>query len=163
MISPPERLLAIVKEPSDRLHVHEAWNRRVLALLEDAELTRDPPFFPFLPFGGGTLQGFPIQISREVRNMGIEFLAPYLIRECARAAYRIYFDIKPHPVDTGQCLFDSSTHAPDLLRGIERGKICPECELQMIPPHAFGGWSEGRGRAAARIADLAKEALSAVQ
>ena len=170
LIAPPKCILGVVQQSTDRLRLHEAWNNRVLALLEDIETkpgdnntTPSVPFLPFLPFGGGTLRRFPMQICREVRNMGEAYLAPYLIRECARAAYSVFFDIKPHPIDTGECLFDDSTHAPDLLPGIERGKICPRCELQMDPPHAFGGWSQGRKGAAAKIAALAKDELSRIK
>jgi hypothetical protein len=163
LMAPPESVLGDIRESGDRLHLYEAWNSRVLALLDDAGITAEDALLPFLPFGGGPLRRFSMGISHDVANMGEAYLAPYLIRECARAAYRVFFDIKPHPLDTGECLFDSSTHAPDLLAGIQRGKICSRCELQMDPPHARGGWSQGRKEAAAKIVTLAKYELSRVK
>lgn len=165
LVSPPNEL-----NPENELEISllfEAWNNRVLTLMEDEFINKksseDEAFHPILPFSRIILSRFSIRLSKEVDYMGEEYLASYLLRECARAAYLIFFKIKPHPVRTGICIFDNSTYPPDLLPGILRPEgICPECRAQMNPSHAFGGWSVGRENAAGKILQLARNKLQEI-
>jgi hypothetical protein len=113
-----------------------------------------------LPFSRILLSRFAIRLNKEVDYRGEEYLAPYLLCECVRAEYLIFFKIKSHPIRTGKCIFDNSTYPPDLLPGILRPEgICQECRAQMNSPHAFGGWSVGRGNSAEAILNLARKKL----
>ena len=151
-------------DESQLVLLFETWNNRVLGLMEDESLIKDSnDFHPILPFSRIPFKRFSNRLSKEVDYMGENYLSSYLLRECARAAYLLFFNIKPHPVGTGQCIFDNSTYAPDLIAGILREEgICPECTIQMTPPHAEGGWSKGREEAASKILRLSRKKLKAI-
>jgi CheY-like chemotaxis protein len=162
LVSPPEFLS--VRDESQLVLLFGTWNNRVLGLMEDDSLIKNSiSFHPILPFSRVPLRRFPIRLSNEVDYMGENYLSPYLLRECARAAYLLFFNIKSHPIGTGQCIFDNSTYAPDLIPGILREEgICPDCDVQRCPQHAFGGWSTGREKAAKEILKLAKKKLEEI-
>ncbi len=167
LVKPPNELFSLELFINKPILLFEVWNNRILGLIEDeyfkGENSSNHEFYPILPFSRNPLTHFSIRLSNDVEFMGDQYFKPYFLRECARAAYQLYFDIRLHPIATGGCLFDSSTYSPDLLKGIKKGEICPVCRGQMIPRHALGGWSNGRDLSANKICELAKEALEKIK
>jgi len=163
LIIPPRNILSKDLVENHPILIFEVWNNRILGLIEDVSLIEEDnnisSFHPLLPFSRNPLSRFNVQIQNNIEFMGNSFFEPYFLRECARVAYSLYFNIKSHPIKTGKCIFDNSSYPPDLLKGIWRGEICPECRSQMIPEHANGGWSNGRDKAANTICQMAKESL----
>lgn len=92
LVSPPDNIDA--ENESEMILLFEAWNNRVLGLIEDEatiENSKDKAaFHPILPFSRHHLKRFPIRVSKEVKDKGEEYLAPYLLRECARSAYLLF-------------------------------------------------------------------------
>jgi DNA-binding NarL/FixJ family response regulator len=168
LLVPPQKLFTSDLYEKHLRLLYEIWNNRILSTIENMpeNVRSDPPrsthaesAHPILPFSRHPLTRFYSRFDKDIDYMGSDYFESFFFRECARAAYSTYFSIKPHPVDTGHCIFDSSTYPPDLKKGVIEGKICPECRAQMVPYHAFGGWSKGRDEAANAICRLAKESL----
>ncbi|MGD0037352.1 MAG: hypothetical protein ABSC53_08680 [Bacteroidota bacterium] len=167
LIAPPENIFSNDLIEANPSLVFEAWNNRIIGFIDDIPLTEEinlkKSFYPILPFSKYSLTKFNVRLGKDIKFMGERYFEPYFTRECARVAYSLFFNIKPHPIGTGKCIFDSSTYPPDLLNGIGRGEICPECLSQMKPRHANGGWSEGRDKAAQTICKMAKESLNNIR
>jgi FixJ family two-component response regulator len=145
-----------------KFEIIEAWNNRILGFIDDVSFYGDrqsDKFYPGLPFSKNQLLYHNTKLIEQINLMGKDFFKPYLLRECAKVIYHIYFDIQEHTTDTGKCIFDESQNPAHLLNGIEKGVICDQCKSQMIPKYAFGGWSDGRNYAAELILGLAKRSL----
>jgi len=160
----------------------EVWNNRVWAVIEDVEfksvekvnerktqekttakgLKADRVFSPILPFSRSPLIRFQVNLSGYLEFMGERYLEPYLLRECALAAYSLFFEFERHPIDTGECIFDTSSYAPDLLKGVKEGRICKDCQVQKEEAKTYGGWNEGRNAAVQTILKMGKESLEKI-
>lgn len=157
--------------PEDSAHVDEnapldvlfeIWNLRVFGIIDDiatgqGQEKQSLPPLPVLPFGRRPLRRFPCCLTDAIKYMGEAHFASFLIRECARAAYSVFFDMEAHPLDTGKCLFDSSSYFPSLLYGIRLGTLCEKCLKRVASHNADGGWSAGRDKAAQTIVKMAQE------
>ena len=130
----------------------DVWNNRIVAIVdvlsEGNEMINQG--WPVLPFCRKQPMHFQSRLERYIRFMGSDFLDPFLMRECCRTAYRVFFKFPEHAVASGKCIMDSSTYAPDLLAGMKQG-LCEECARRLRGSHADGGWSRQRGEAVKRM------------
>jgi len=153
-------------DPRAKIALFRAWSARIMGLIEDVAL-QDDDFELVLPFPQGEVRRFFTSLSEDVGSMGEEYLEPFLLRECARAAYRVFFNsleghiwLKKTP--QSHCIFNFTRSA--LGRdGIKKGEIYRIHISLLNPRHAFGGWSYGREKAAETILLMAKDALNVVK
>ena len=149
----------------------ETWNNRILGIMEDEELKLNEQSLlkTALPFSRNRTIIIPNKLKFIVDYMGDDFLPFFLIRECAKAAYLIFFDLEYHFYDSNKCLFGNSNDPMDLLplehynTNNEFKFICNKCFRQIKNINTYGGWNSGKTKAVNNIAETALEKLKLIE